>query len=413
MSKIFKAAIAAVLGLSLCSCTDVQEDTSKEWSRTGYYQDENANFLSVTKSEEETEGWLVGCFIGENAYSAVIRQEGDVLKGSLNEDLNDGAQPITVTVTEEGEKDLLLEIEGAETYHFTPMAINENTVTINISTEGAGFFNALTDGDTYETNEDYDTSYAVLNLDKPAEYILSAKAEEGWSFEKWTKNGEDFSTDEEITVEFTENADFAAVFFFSTDDGQNPMMNFIGSYVCDRARALVECEGMEDARITIEWADSVSSLGRWVMSGRFDAETLTMEYDSCVRSFVEYKENGEIANETVEYENGTGKIVFTEDLTFTWHSDNDEFDDLKFEWLDQPEEQEESDEIIGKLTVLANSVNIRSEASKEAKSVGQAQYGEEYSVYEIAEDGSLTWYRIDAGKWIGGNDSYLSYTENQ
>ena len=42
--------------------------------------------------------------------------------------------------------------------------------------------------------------------------MLEAKAGDEFRFIKWTKDGEDYSTSERITVEFTESAEFDAVF---------------------------------------------------------------------------------------------------------------------------------------------------------------------------------------------------------
>ena len=42
--------------------------------------------------------------------------------------------------------------------------------------------------------------------------MIKAKPDEGWKFVKWTKDGEDFSEESEITVEVTENVDYIAVF---------------------------------------------------------------------------------------------------------------------------------------------------------------------------------------------------------
>ena len=42
---------------------------------------------------------------------------------------------------------------------------------------------------------------------------LSQKHSEGWKFVKWTKDGADYSTDEQITVAFTEeHVEYIAVF---------------------------------------------------------------------------------------------------------------------------------------------------------------------------------------------------------
>ena len=41
---------------------------------------------------------------------------------------------------------------------------------------------------------------------------MKAKAHDGWTFTKWTKNGEDYSTEDQITVEFTEDVEYIAIF---------------------------------------------------------------------------------------------------------------------------------------------------------------------------------------------------------
>ncbi|MCQ2563603.1 MAG: hypothetical protein MJ128_03830 [Mogibacterium sp.] len=44
-------------------------------------------------------------------------------------------------------------------------------------------------------------------------YTVGAKADEGWKFIKWTKDGEDYSTEETITIEVNEtDAEYIAVF---------------------------------------------------------------------------------------------------------------------------------------------------------------------------------------------------------
>ena len=69
----------------------------------------------------------------------------------------------------------------------------------------------------------------------------------------------------------------------------------------------------------------------------------------------------------------------------------------------------ETEEAVGTVTVLVNGLNIRRAASREAASAGQAENGKEYPVYEITEDGSLTWYRIGEDEWIGCTQDYAEY----
>ncbi len=116
------------------------------------------------------------------------------------------------------------------------------------------------------------------------------------------------------------------------EDGQNPVMNFVGNYVCERASALVECQGTDGAKVTIQWGSSAWSLGRWVFSGTLDLDTLTVNYTDCVMTEVEYGDDGQETEKTV-YENGTGFLKFGENGTFTWHEDGADRDgDLVFEW---------------------------------------------------------------------------------
>ena len=104
------------------------------------------------------------------------------------------------------------------------------------------------------------------------------------------------------------------------DDGQNPVMNFIGVYGHDRASVMVEADGSDGAKITVTWGSSAAENSEWVMSGKFDPETLTVAYTDCVRTDYVWNEQGEIDSETVAYENGEGTITFSDDgaLTLTW-----------------------------------------------------------------------------------------------
>ena len=59
-------------------------------------------------------------------------------------------------------------------------------------------------------------------------------------------------------------------------------------------------------------------------SGPLDTDILTIDYSGCSKSILTYNGSGELAGEDVEYEDGTGTIVFKEDGTFSWHEDQSE-----------------------------------------------------------------------------------------
>ena len=352
MKKTMCMLLAAVMALSLAACGGEKpagnegessappsgtEQTAIKWTRSGYFTDENENMLSVTWMEDVDEpGWYVGCMLGEDfvedSWGGTIAQEENTLHGTLPS--SGGRDDITVTVSEDGEDGLLLVVEGGESYHFTPMDLPDASIFVTINTEGRGGMIGYEQGETVpelDPGEPYQS--AQINLAEPETYTFAAAAEAGNLFVKWTKNGEDFSTEAVITVLLDESADYAAV-FEEDPDWQNPVMNFIGEYQSGRAHALVECFGTDEARITIEWGGSSAELARWDIAGRLDTETLTVEYSNVTKSIVTYDENGEVRSREPEYEDGSGTITFNNDGTFTWHEDQSEYGtDMVFEWV--------------------------------------------------------------------------------
>lgn len=217
MKKLIVLLMTVLMAVSLSACTgsnNGSQEEVKEWTREGFFTDEEGNLVTVfkTDNEEEYPGWYVGCLMGDDMYGWYILQEGNSLHGDLVPDYMDGHY--VVTVSEEGEDGILFEVEGGETYHLKHTEIEEASIAISINTEGWGLFTAVSDAeDAFEAEEP--TSSMILSLYEPTVYTLAAVSAEGgedWVFVKWTKNGEDYSTDAEITVEFNESADFIAVF---------------------------------------------------------------------------------------------------------------------------------------------------------------------------------------------------------
>ena len=346
MKRLVCIVICAVMLFALCACgaqpaasaqeTPAAPDPAAEWTREGFFAGENENMLSVTWMDDIDEpGWYVGCMLGEDfiedSWGGTLAQEGSTLRGTL---LSSGSKAdLTVTVSEEGEDGLLLVVEGGETYHFTSMGDMTASIIVTVNTEGWGMI-GYEEGETVpELDPEWPYQSAQVNLGEPATYTFAAAPESGNLFVKWTKNGEDFSTEPVITVLLDESADYVAV-FEADADWQNPVMNFIGEYQSGRAHALVACSGNEDAWITIEWGSSAWELARWDIIGRLDTETLTVAYSGVTKSIVTYDDSGEIVSQEPEYEDGTGIITFHDDGTFTWHEDQSAYgEDMLFEWL--------------------------------------------------------------------------------
>ncbi|MBQ9686364.1 MAG: hypothetical protein IJV41_07480 [Oscillospiraceae bacterium] len=347
MKKTICLLLAALMLLALAACGSAKQEsasetpaaeTAAEWTREGYFQDENENVLSVTWMDDIDEpGWYVGVALGDFWGGCTFTQEGSTLRGDLNA-WDESAEPFLVTLSEEGADGLLLTVDGGESYHFTPFEVPTATIFVNINIEGWGMI-GYEEGETVpELDPEWPFQSAVLNLPEPAVYTFAAAPTAGNLFVKWTKDGDDFSTEPVVTVLLKESADYVAV-FEEDPDWQNPVMNFVGEYQCERAHATVECFGNEDAWITIEWGGSAWELARWDIVGRLDTDTLTIEYANCTKSIVTYDDSGEVVSQEPEYEDGSGSIVFNNDGTFTWHEDQSANGyDMVFEWVPVSEE---------------------------------------------------------------------------
>ena len=115
-----------------------------------------------------------------------------------------------------------------------------------------------------------------------------------------------------------------------TGDGQNPVMNFIGYYVCDRANIYIEATDEQNgAGATVTWGSSAWENSAWTMTGTFDPETLQFEYHDCVRTDYEYDGSGEVKSQEEVYVGGHGFMTFSEGdpLTLTWQDDQENMAD--------------------------------------------------------------------------------------
>ena len=350
MKKMLCLLLALCMVFSLAACGKQAEPEIKEWTRQGFFMDEDENSLSVTRMDDvDDPGWYVGLMLGEDliedSWGGMLPQEGNALHGALPSSGSKG--DLIVTVSEDGPDGLLLAVEGGETYHFKEYELPTASVVITINTEGWGYI-AYAEGDqTPEIDPEYPYQSAYLGLEAPETYTILAWPQAGNQFVKWTKNGEDFSTEPQITLLLDESADYLAV-FEEDPDWLNPVTIFAGDYQCDRAHAQVLCAGFEDAWITIQWGSSAWELTQWDIFGTLDPDTLTIAYSGCTKSNLVFDADGELKSQETVYEGGTGLIVFKDDGTFTWHEDQSEsgedmvFEKLPFAYSHDPRENPEA-----------------------------------------------------------------------
>ena len=103
---------------------------------------------------------------------------------------------------------------------------------------------------------------------------------------------------------------------------QNPIMNYIGKYVYEKANIEVSALGDDEGEIKVTWANGAAEYNEWTMSGKFNAKNLTIKYKNCVKKSVHTDENGN-EEKTEEYTDGEGKIVFTDDGKLLWQDEEE------------------------------------------------------------------------------------------
>lgn len=138
----------------------------------------------------------------------------------------------------------------------------------------------------------------------------------------------------------------AAVETAPEDDGQNPVMNFVGVYSTDYSlEALVEAEGADGAKITVTYAGSPWFHTETVMSGPFDPETLSVAFADSTLTEYTYASDGSVAEQQTSYTGGTGRAVFDPEantLTITEEFDSGNIDTV-FAWGPSPDMKYVSD----------------------------------------------------------------------
>lgn len=112
----------------------------------------------------------------------------------------------------------------------------------------------------------------------------------------------------------------------AAEDGQNPVMNYVGDYECDRCSITIEADGDTDAKITVHWGSSATEATVWTMSGRFDPDTKRINYSDSTKTVMNFE--GEEEKDTVVYKNGVGRIQFLDDGKLEWQ-DEQEIDTVR------------------------------------------------------------------------------------
>ena len=167
--------VCMLFALAACGETKPAEPEIKEWTRQGTFEDENGNHLIVNLSETEGyEGWAVSLMLDGEAVGWITHQEGNALRGNLN-GWDENLDPFNVTITEEGEDGLKLEVEGGETYYFTPVDMPEATIIVTVNIEGWGHIAYAEGEEAPEIDPEFPayltTAYAAIGPQQHTVYL--------------------------------------------------------------------------------------------------------------------------------------------------------------------------------------------------------------------------------------------------
>ena len=226
MKKIITLFLALLLVVSVAACGGKKEEepspqsqeTVFEWTRTGYFVDEEENVVVIAPSDDEDmPGWSVSCYLDDEVYGGVIQLEGKTLHGNLAlPDVDE--KDYVVTVSEEGEDGIAVAVEGGKTYHLKKYEIPVAAFAVSVNTEGWGQIAYAKGTDTPEFEDDFPSQSAYIGLAEAETYTFAAKPDEGWKFLKWTLNGAEYSKDAQITLEITGDTELVAVFGIAGTD---------------------------------------------------------------------------------------------------------------------------------------------------------------------------------------------------
>ncbi|MBP3737024.1 MAG: hypothetical protein J6I56_08390 [Lachnospiraceae bacterium] len=98
----------------------------------------------------------------------------------------------------------------------TAAAVDENMILVRVNTDGLGEIAISETGDTPVFEEQFPVSSSFTHVEKGTVIALSARQQDDSRFVKWTRNGEYYSDEADITATIDEEVEFIAVFGMSS-----------------------------------------------------------------------------------------------------------------------------------------------------------------------------------------------------
>ncbi len=107
------------------------------------------------------------------------------------------------------------------------------------------------------------------------------------------------------------------------EDGQNPVMNFIGNYDNGGTTILVEADAKDGAVFTVDEPMTDDEKYTYTFSGTLDLDTLKVTYSNSTKKVIKLDSQGNVTGEKTAYTDGAGVVIFHDDGTLEWQDENE------------------------------------------------------------------------------------------
>ena len=98
----------------------------------------------------------------------------------------------------------------------------------------------------------------------------------------------------------------------------NPIAEYCGIYQYEDCTIEIEPVNESDAAVVVDWPNSSFEIVHWEMSGRFNPDTLCINYTDSHKTIQTFTDHGEMTEEISEYEGGFGAFQLSPDHTLHW-----------------------------------------------------------------------------------------------
>ena len=106
-----------------------------------------------------------------------------------------------------------------------------------------------------------------------------------------------------------------------------PIYEFVGTYKNDDYTVAVEQESDQILKFTVTTNKNEKGSGyEWQITGYFSDQTYRVNYSEGVKYTVTFDKNGKETGRAAEYENGSGRMQFTDSNKLFWENDTERLD---------------------------------------------------------------------------------------